>query len=235
MATIQEHGFIATISTNGSHPKEAVEIATNFDIPLFVSLDHHNEARMDHWRGSIGAFKNATDTIQQSLNRGVNVSTSILLSRWNISEIGETVRYSNEVLGCPAGICYPSTGKEQYPLTEVGLTEKELLRVYLELRGMMNDHPSWFMDFPQYYDEIIRRLRGNQPRYGCLAGSEVFYVDWFGQLHACFRKDWNSGICFECLQDCFILPSMVHQALHAHPIDLIHMCIYAVKRYGLAI
>jgi MoaA/NifB/PqqE/SkfB family radical SAM enzyme len=189
-------GFVTSITTNGSIPKDTLtQLSKNLDV-LSVSVDLYNEKTWDSLKHLPGIAKRAKETIRTAKALGISLyAVTFLNPAWTPQEVKKVVHYVNHDLDIPFAFSYPfiSTNNSTYVVggnlsesVDGYLTNiKPLVSKILELKTT----GSRVATTTCYLKEVLRAYDGVPLKYPCRAGRTILTIDCCLNVFPCYKRD----------------------------------------------
>ena len=213
-------GFSVFLVTNGTLINE--DIASKLSgvgvDNVSISFHHHDREVFE----KISNHKKILDKVQNAIKclnkEKISVETMFTLSQFNKNDIEKTVSFINN-LGARVSFCIPTVVKDtSYCLGghAAYFTDDELKDAILEIIRLKKNGYN-IVNNSIFLEDVLHFLN-NEPRYYCLGGYKIFYLDWNLNFYPCMFKgnpvniedvnfDFNNGKCNQCLLQCFREPS----------------------------
>jgi len=183
-------GFEITIATNGTLiSKEVADRLSFVDVAgVAVSLDFIEPEIQDKFRGVRGAWKKAVEGIKNAVKSNLYLQVNITLSRLNFHELPQLLTLADE-LGSHVVLLYQfqpfGRGATKRNLT---LTPLEYMKVIKVVASVQRTLKTLVVPvgLPQYFAYLADKASflGKMFR-GCIAGTGMFYVKWYGDVWPC--------------------------------------------------
>ncbi len=219
-------GLLTSLTTNGTVSEKTLKSLDKIGLhTLSVSIDSWDPVICDKVRGFKDILKRQEKTIKLAKKMKMGVYALTYLGLHITSEnIEEMVKYVDNSLGVPFAVCYPAeTNINTYKLgNRIEMHSSDSLKGIAQKLLSLKRRGYRIANTATYLEEIIRFHDNKNTKYPCKCGEFVFYIDWFGDLYPCFRKEklfniftesnphfLKNVVCDQCLIDCFREPSFI--------------------------
>ncbi|XHH08145.1 MAG: radical SAM protein [Candidatus Bathyarchaeia archaeon] len=189
-------GFLTTMNTNGSLLTVKAKELCSIDM-MFVSLDYFNSYH-DFIRGKPGAFKEVMDGIEE-IRKGGNTRVVLVttISSLNFEAIEPMAKLARDL---HVGISYNSVeptvkssfedGRSESPVTDYGLTKKQLQTFYEKLLKLKKE------GYPLMETELVLKHFVEKRSWKCDFPKMFVYVSADNKIFSCtydHTYDLNQG------------------------------------------
>lgn len=194
----RDDGFEVTIATNGTLiSRETARKLSSLDVTgVAVSLDFTEPELHDRFRGARGTWEKVMDGIKNAVEEGLYLQVNIALSRLNSHELPQLLRLADGLGSCVI-LLYQFQPYGRGSLREsLALTPPELLRVAEETAKLQEELRTLVIPvgLPEYFAYLSARAPLlNRMFRGCIAGTGMFYVKWYGDVWPCAFLQLNIG------------------------------------------
>lgn len=219
-------GLQPLICTNGSLLfDETVRALAEAGVKnAIISIDATDAALHDENRG----LPNLTSKIRRAnalfRKLGVHTTASVTLSRL-LTDLKPLPDYLKDLGFERLTFSYPLTHLNSNYLSFsdsalVGYTPEELISLYEGVKALKNGFP--IMNPTESLNDMIRFVKKEPQKFGCLGGSKYFFVDWNLDVYRChFWKTPMANLydfpkvpairdnCTACMIDCYRDPSVI--------------------------
>jgi MoaA/NifB/PqqE/SkfB family radical SAM enzyme len=222
-------GMASLICTNGSllHEDNIERLQRAGLKGVIISIDAPSEEKHDANRGIKGLCGRIREANRLLRRRGYNPTASVTVSRL----VGDFDLLPGFLRGLGFGkvtFSYPLNylGSSYLSFSSSPLIEfsrEELVGVFEKLIELKRQMP--VLNPRGSLREMIRALKGQKPRFPCLAGYKYFFVDWNLDLYRCHyvkrpmckahefaRAELIRDDCTACMIDCYRDPSVLQYA-----------------------
>ncbi len=222
-------GLASLICTNGSLLRqENIDRLVEAGLKgVIISIDAPDEERHNQNRGIPNLCGRIREANRLLRARGFNPTASVTVSRL----VGDFGLLPGFVRGLGFGKLTFS-----YPLSYLGssylsysssplidFSREELVAIFERLIALKGEIP--VLNPRGSLEEMIRALKGERPRFPCLAGYKYFFIDWNLDLYRCHyvkrpmckaqdfaRAELIRDDCTACMIDCYRDPSVLQYA-----------------------
>ncbi len=231
-----ERGIRPMICTNGGlwTDENMRGLASDGLASVIMSIDAHDVAKHEANRGLPDVCRKIKRANEVFAGLGVQTTASITASRL-VEDYDKLPAFLESLGFTTCTFSYPLTalGSTYLSFSSSGLvnyTRDELIEVFEKIKGMKRRSRFPVVNPHESLTEMQRHLRGEQERFGCLAGLKYFYLDWKLNLYRCHNwetpmchiRDWDASKlirdgCTRCMIDCYRDPSVLqYVAVSAH-------------------
>jgi len=164
---------------------------------ILTSLNSHNPATNDFMVSHQGAHKKIVRNIQKMIDSGINISTNMIVSKYNLLDVYETAKLSHE-LGVkkihvtrvvpPSYIC----GEMR---KDFSFDDKKMEAVFNQIDNISSDIPIEVKTLIPYPLCALKDLDKYKNLVGrpCAAGKRAMSIDSEGRGHACWHMTQDFG------------------------------------------
>lgn len=180
-------GIIPLMGSNGTliTPQIAEKLKKSGLNAIAISIDSMNEEVHDEFRGKKGALRAAMEGIKNSIDAGIRVQVNTTISRYNLDDIDEILKYANGIGALSSHILFlVDVGRgEKIDTTQLDKSQyKNAINRIIEKRLDIRIKPTCA---PQYKVEAIFKDIPVVGGRGCIAGISYCSVLPNGDVHIC--------------------------------------------------
>lgn len=222
----EDMGMFVQLMSNGTLiNKENIKKMKDKGVKLLnISVDHYKDKISSNYRGFDNINKRVENSVDLAKKQGIFTSSTTLITKYNVKDIGGVIDYVNKDLGIPFSFCTPEVS-ENFPLSGGNndvLPEKEEILEALDKILEKKKEGAEIMNSALFINELKRWIKGEEVKYDCRAGEDIVYVDWNMDIFRCFRKEKLGNLrhteenflkkprCNECSLQCFREPSLYY-------------------------
>lgn len=159
-----------------------------------ISIDHHTE-KVEYKSRKI---KNLLTHIKKAVTNlkkiGIKTMASIVICDFNHKSLEKLCQKCEQIGFDQIAINYPEISEsEVYALggNAINLTKKELITALEKVKELKKEYT--IINPIESLNNIITFLKGEKPKYMCLGGNKVFFVDWHFNTYPCMHLNNNWG------------------------------------------
>lgn len=146
------------------------------------------DAREDN-RGLLGVCRRIRQANAHLRRRGISTAASVAVSRRVdlrvLPDLLRSLGFEGVTFSCPSiTLAAPHLGHPAFRLVEY--TEAELIKAFEAVRTLGREFP--VSHSAASIEEMRRHLCGEAEPFGCIAGREVFHLDWHLDLDRCHDR-----------------------------------------------
>jgi MoaA/NifB/PqqE/SkfB family radical SAM enzyme len=190
----KKRGLVASITTNGTMPKEKLlQMRDSLDA-LSVSVDHYDLKVWDQAKHLPGVAEQAQETIKLAKANGIKLyAVTFLNPAWSTTEVQKVVNYVNGTLGIPLSISYPYVSSNEGTFTvggnlgQSGGYQSNLRNNILKVLELKHSGAK-ITNSTGYLRDILRAHDGLAMKYPCRAGRTILTVDCNLNVYPCYRR-----------------------------------------------
>jgi len=164
-----------------------------------ISVDHYTDEVEYESRKIENLLSHIESAVKRVKKAGIRTIASVLISRYNHSELTKLFDKCGELGFDFIGVNYPEHSLS--PVYELGgqavdLTPEETTAALEEvIRLKQKGYP--VLNPIESMNNIIKYLRNEKVDYYCLGGNRVLFVDWFFNVYPCMHLAQSLGSVFE--------------------------------------
>jgi MoaA/NifB/PqqE/SkfB family radical SAM enzyme len=219
-------GLASLICTNGSllNAANIERLAAAGLKGVIISIDAPDEEKHNQNRGIpnlCGRIRTANRLLRE---RGFNPTASVTVSRL-VGDFGLLPRFLKGLGFGKVTFSYPLNylGSSYLSFSSsplIDFSREELIEVFRRLIELKKEMP--VLNPRASLEEMIRTLKGEPPRFPCLAGYKYFFIDWHLDLYRCHyvkkpmcrAQEFATAPlirdnCTACMIDCYRDPSVL--------------------------
>jgi len=159
-----------------------------------ISIDHYTD-KVEYESRKIPKLLSHIKTAVDSLKkRNIRVAGSIVICNFNHKSLKKLCDKCIEIGFDQILINYPEISEsEVYVLggNAINLSKKQVITALEEVKELKKTYP--ISNPVESINNIITYLKGENPKYYCLGGSRVFFVDWHLNTYPCMHLNKNLG------------------------------------------
>ena len=205
-------GFYPIIASNGTlMPEETIKTIKKLGVTgVAISIDSIDPLKHDKSRGMNGCFDEVIRTIDRLKNNGLYVQTNITMSRNNLNELEELIKFGDK-LDSHVILLYQfiTTGRGK-DKDDISLNSDEFMDLIKKTVDLQKDIKPVIapIGLPEYWAYLFSQknsINKSEKKFfsGCIAGKGMFYIKPNGDV-------WP----------CAFLPISAGNVLHEKPVDI---------------
>ena len=159
-----------------------------------ISVDHYSDEVVFESRSIPDLLSHAKRAVSELKQRGIKTMASTLICKYNHDQLEPLMKKCTEI-----GFDYISANYPEFSESSVYtlggdaayITKEQLVHSLEDVLELKKKYPIVNPEISVL--NIIDYLKNRTPKYLCLGGSRVFFVDWFFQISACMHLARSLG------------------------------------------